>query len=250
MRRKIIAGNWKMYKDMSAASAFAQSFQGVKNLPVDIEVIIAAQSPLLPGLQKEFAGSRVKLAVQNIHWEKEGAFTGELSIALAQAIGASFTLVGHSERRQFFGETKETAAKRAVAAAAAGLAPIFCIGESRQEREAQQTESVLRAQCAPLFALAPTPIPNFIVAYEPVWAIGTGLTATTAQAQEAQAFVRELFQQNWGSAAASLLPILYGGSVKPDNAPQLMACADVDGVLVGGASLDPAGFLAIAAAAK
>lgn len=251
-RKKLVAGNWKMFKSLREAEAFVAALGAGKEFSAGIESVICAQAPLLPVLASALKAhgltGRIQLGVQNIHWEEKGAFTGELSPLLAKEIGAAFALAGHSERRQFFGETDEIAVQRALAAHKHGMRAIFCVGERLNERDAGQTFAVLERQCAPLFAAAKQPPAGFVVAYEPVWAIGTGRTATAAQAQEAHAFLRTVFKKAWGNAGESL-QILYGGSVKPENSKELMGCADVDGVLVGGASLEAAGFLAIAAAA-
>jgi len=257
-KRKLIAGNWKMYKNLNEVKLFALAISeaiekkeyqhlGVGDGP---ELLVFPQSPAVQTVLAHFSkGNRLAVGVQNIYFEEKGAFTGELSPVLAKELGASFALAGHSERRQFFGETHESAAKRALGAHKFDLKAVFCVGESLVEREANKMEDVLRAQCAPLFQLAPQGIENFIFAYEPVWAIGTGRTATSEQAEVAQAFLREEIARAWGADKAKSCRILYGGSVKPDNARELMQKPNVDGVLVGGASLDPASFLSIAAAA-
>ncbi|NUM88897.1 MAG: triosephosphate isomerase, partial [Bdellovibrionales bacterium] len=174
---------------------------------------------------------------------------GEVSPGQAREAGAVFALAGHSERRQFFGETDDSAVRRALGAHTRGMRAVFCLGERLDERDSGRTFQVLERQMAPLFAQAPAPPEGFSLAYEPVWAIGTGRTATTAQAEEAHAFLRKLMEAKWGSAAARGVRVLYGGSVKPENAAELMSCPNVDGVLVGGASLEAASFLAIAAGA-
>lgn len=244
MRKKLIAGNWKMYKSVAEAESFAREW--AKQAPA-VEALIFCQAPLLPTLAKEKA---FLFGPQSIYWEEKGAFTGELSPKLAKELGCTYALAGHSERRQFFGESNESAAKRALAAHAFGMKAVFCLGESLAERDAGKTFEVIRTQCAPLFQLSPTAPEGIAFAYEPVWAIGTGRTATSAQAQEAHAFLRQEISKGWGAEAASKIRLLYGGSVKPDNAKELMSQPDVDGVLVGGASLEPASFLAIAAAGK
>jgi triosephosphate isomerase len=210
------------------------------------ELVVFAQGPLLPLLQDSGLG----YGPQSVYWEEKGAFTGEISPALARDLGCRYALAGHSERRQFFGETNETAARRALAAHAFGMKAIFCLGELLAERDAGRTFEILNTQMAPLFASTKELPSGFSIAYEPVWAIGTGRTATSAQAQEAHAYLRGLVSKAWGADAAARVQILYGGSVKPDNARELMSQPDVDGVLVGGASLDPSSFLAIAAASK
>ena len=250
-RAKLISGNWKMYKNaadtkafLSAVAAKAADFSGC-------ELLVFAQAPLLPVIQSEWKGGGfLAWGPQSTYWEEKGAFTGELSPVLAKELGCRYALSGHSERRQFFGETNESAAKRALAAHSFGMRAVFCLGELLAERDAGKTFDVLRAQCAPLFAAARQAPEGFTFAYEPVWAIGTGRTATAAQAQEAHKFLRGLIAEAWGNDVAQRTRILYGGSVKPDNAKELMSQPDVDGVLVGGASLEAASFLAIAAAGK
>jgi triosephosphate isomerase len=247
---KLIAGNWKMYKSQAETRAFLSALAAKQAEFGDSELVLFAQAPLLPLIQGEWKGGGwLSWGPQNIYWEEKGAFTGELSPLLAKELGCRFALAGHSERRQFFGETNESAAKRAVASAKFGLRPVFCLGEQLAERDGGRTFEVLKAQLAPLFASASSAPEGMALAYEPVWAIGTGRTASAAQAQEAHAFLRQELKAAWGVKGAGL-PLLYGGSVKPENARELMSQADVDGVLVGGASLEPASFLAIAAAGK
>ncbi|RZA06853.1 MAG: triose-phosphate isomerase [Proteobacteria bacterium] len=250
MAKKLIAGNWKMFKNVGEVRAFLSAVQERASEFKNSELVVFPQAPLLATIQSEWKekGSFFAWGPQNIYWEEKGAFTGELAPALAKEFGATYALAGHSERRQFFGETNESAAKRALAAHAHGLKSIFCIGEQLAERDAGRTNAVLAEQLAALFSLSPKAVADFSIAYEPVWAIGTGRTATSAQAQEAHAFIRAELKKAWGADAASKVRLLYGGSVKPDNAKELMSQADVDGVLVGGASLEPASFLAIAAA--
>lgn len=238
-----------MYKSVAEATAFVHALQARASEFAGTELLVFAQGPLLPYI-KEAGFSGLSYGPQSIYWEEKGAFTGEISPVLARELGCAYALAGHSERRQFFGETSESAAKRALAAHAFGMKAVFCLGEQLAERDAGRTFDVLREQCAPLFALAKACPEGFAFAYEPVWAIGTGRTATAAQAQEAHHFLRGLVAQAWGQAAAQRTRLLYGGSVKAENARELMSQPDVDGVLVGGASLDPASFLAIAAAGK
>jgi len=249
MRPKLISGNWKMYKSVAETRAFLAAVQARSAEFQGTELLIFAQAPLLPTLQAEAKGG-LQYGPQSVYWEEKGAFTGEISPVLARELGCTYALAGHSERRQFFGETNETAARRALATQAFGMKSVFCVGELLAERDAGRTFDVLRAQCAPLFAAAKTRPEGFAFAYEPVWAIGTGRTATAAQAQEAHLFLRGLVREAWGQDGAERARILYGGSVKAENAKELMSQPDVDGVLVGGASLDPASFLAIAAAGK
>lgn len=253
-RPKLISGNWKMYKNAAETKAFLSEISAKSSGLAGIELLIFTQAPLLSVVQNEwkiFGGNAsFTWGPQSIYWEEKGAFTGELSPLLAKDLGCSWALAGHSERRQFFGETNETAAKRALAAHKFGMKAVFCLGEQLAERDAGKTFEVLKSQLEPLFAAAKVAPEGFTFAYEPVWAIGTGRTATSAQAQEAHKFLREQITQAWGNDGAQRTRILYGGSVKPDNARELMSQADVDGVLVGGASLEAASFLAIAAAGK
>ena len=222
----LIAGNWKMFKGPRATREFAEAFAA----PDGVDVAIA---PPYVSLAASVAAGLPTYA-QNVHWADEGAFTGEVSPPMLLELGVAGAIVGHSERRQFFGETDETVAMRVEAALAAGLRVIACVGELEEERERGETETVLRRQVAAL-----PDDGRLVIAYEPVWAIGTGRTATPQLAQEAHAFVKSLLDR----------PVLYGGSVKPGNAAELLALPDVDGALVGGASLEPASFAAICAAA-
>lgn len=258
MAKKLIAGNWKMFKNVAETCAFLKAVHERKADFEGAELVVFAQAPLLSTIQSEWIKWAGKEGVstwfswgpQNIHWEEKGAFTGELAPSLAKEFGCTFALAGHSERRQFFGETNETAARRALAAHAQGMKAIFCVGEQLADRDAGRTNDVLREQLKALFAICDKAHAGFSIAYEPVWAIGTGRTATSAQAQEAHAFIRAELTQAWGSGDAAKVRLLYGGSVKPDNAKELMSQKDVDGVLVGGASLEPTSFLAIAAAGQ
>jgi triosephosphate isomerase (TIM) len=253
-RPKLISGNWKMYKNAAETKSFLSSLQAKAADFAGCELLIFPQAPLLPLVKDEWAklGGKGFLSwgPQNIYWEEKGAFTGELSPVLAKEMGCAWALAGHSERRQFFGETNESAVKRALAAHSFGMKAVFCLGEQLAERDAGKTFEVLEAQCAPLFASTKSAPAGFTFAYEPVWAIGTGRTASSAQAQEAHKFLRSLIARAWGDDGAQKTRILYGGSVKPENAKELMSQADVDGVLVGGASLEATSFLAIAAAGK
>ena len=221
----LIAGNWKMFKGPAATREFAAAFAA----PDGVECVIA---PPFVSLAAAIEGGLTTFA-QNVHWAEEGAFTGEISAPMLLELGVTGAIVGHSERRQYFGETDQSTARRAEAALAAGLRVIACVGELEEERERDETEAVLRRQVSVL-----PDDPRLVVAYEPVWAIGTGRTATPEMAQHAHAFIRSLLDR----------PVLYGGSVKPENAAELLTQPDVDGALVGGASLDPASFAAICAA--
>ena len=229
----LIAGNWKMFKGPAQAGAFCRKLRDL-DLPDDVDVVVCPPYLSLGIAVQALAGTEVGVFAQNCHWELEGAFTGEISAPMLQDIGVYGTLVGHSERRQWFGETDETVAQRVRTALAQGLHVIACVGESEAEREAGKTDAVLRRQVGVLEA-----DDNLVIAYEPVWAIGTGKTATPELAQHAHETIKSVLD----------VPVLYGGSVKPDNAAELMAQPAVDGALVGGASLDPESFAAICRAA-
>ncbi len=210
------------------------------------EIVICAPFPSLTAAVETVRGTSIRIGAQNLHWESEGAFTGEVSAAMIVGAGCSHVVVGHSERRQYFGETDATVSKRAEAALEAGLTPIVCVGETLEERESDRTEQVLATQLeGGLGALTGDEFSRIIVAYEPVWAIGTGRTATPEIAEEAHRFLRRQAAAKFGSDSADALRILYGGSVKPDNAQGLMACENIDGGLVGGASLKADSFAAI-----
>jgi triosephosphate isomerase len=224
----LIAGNWKMYKGPAEAAEFCLALREQELGGVDV-VVCPPYVSLAVAVQL-LAGTEIAVAAQNVHWEHEGPYTGEISAAMLRELGVYGAIVGHSERRQYFGETDETVAKRVRAALAAGLFVIACVGETEEERERGETEEVLRRQVSVL-----EPDENLVVAYEPVWAIGTGKTATPDIAQDAHAFIRSLLD----------MPVLYGGSVKPDNAAELLGQPDVDGALVGGASLELDSFTAI-----
>jgi triosephosphate isomerase (TIM) len=231
----LIAGNWKMFKGPGEAAGFcAELREAVETGGTDI--VVAPPFVSLQAAAAELEDSTIQVYAQNVHWEEEGAFTGEVSRSMLIAAGAVGAIVGHSERRQYFGETDETTARRAEAALAAGLGVIACVGETLEEREAGRTEAVLRRQVEAIAAAVPAPPEGLDIAYEPVWAIGTGRTATPETAQEAHAFIRGLY---------AVERILYGGSVKPENAEELLEQPDVDGALVGGASLDVMSFTEI-----
>jgi triosephosphate isomerase len=244
MRTPVMAGNWKMYKTArQAAETIRTLAEAVKGVP-GVEVVICPPFTALSAAVEAAKGSPVAIGAQDWYWEKEGAFTGEVAVPMIADLGCSHCIVGHSERRQFFGETDATVDRKVEAVLGAGLTCIACVGETLQEREAGQTFAVLERQVRNGLTrhLASS---RLIVAYEPVWAIGTGKTASPAQAQEAHAFIRQVAAQVASTAAAQAVRILYGGSVKPDNVAQLMAQPDVDGGLVGGASLDAASFAKI-----
>jgi len=244
MRTPIIAANWKMQKTTGEATEFARGLaEALSSSSSDVLVAppFTALAALGRALSDAGLSDRVALAAQNVHPEPSGAFTGEISIPMLIDLGCRYVIVGHSERRALFGESSSFVAQKAVAAQAAGLCPIVCVGETLAEREADRTFDVIREQLAG--SLAGTDPATTVIAYEPVWAIGTGRTATPEMAQEVHAFIREQLATLTG--AADSVRIQYGGSVKPDNAAELLAQADIDGALVGGASLDPASFSAI-----
>lgn len=247
MRSTIVAGNWKLNGSRDSARALLDALLAG---PRPDGVTLAVFPPLayLAELAQAYAGRGIEFGAQDVSEHERGAFTGEVSASMLFEIGARWTLVGHSERRSYHGETSELVARKATAAVSAGLTPVVCVGESRAEREAGFTEAVLRAQLAPVLALGGELLSRCVLAYEPVWAIGTGLTASPQQAQDAHAFIRSEISAVDANMANSLV-ILYGGSVKPDNAASLFAQPDVDGGLIGGASLVVADFLGIAAAA-
>jgi triosephosphate isomerase len=245
MRRPLIAGNWKMHKTVAEASAHLEALLA-EDLPASVDIVCCPTYVSLPAAAMLTAGSEIGLGAQNVHWEASGAFTAEVAAEMLIEIGAKWVIVGHSERRTLFAETDETALDRARAAQAAGLEVIYCIGESLEERDGGDTFAVLERQTAALGALDPA---HLVLAYEPVWAIGTGRNATPAQAQEAHAFLRVRMASIFDGSAADVLRILYGGSLKPANAHELLPLADVDGGLIGGASLDVASFSAIIRAA-
>jgi triosephosphate isomerase len=234
----LIAGNWKMFKTPSEAAGFCRTLRESIGGVEGIDIAVCPPYVSITSALEELAESGIAVYAQNVHWADSGAFTGEISAAMLLEIGATGAIVGHSERRQYFGESNETVAKRARAAIDAGLNVIACVGELESERDANETEAVLARQMAPIVEQIGAH-ERLTVAYEPVWAIGTGKTATPAQAQEAHAFIRSILD----------VPILYGGSVKPDNAGELMSEPNVDGALVGGASLDVDSFVSLCAAA-
>jgi triosephosphate isomerase len=247
MRRPLIAGNWKMYKTVPEAVALAKDIRAGLSLPLrDRDVLVAPPFTALTAVAEVLRGSGVFLAAQNMHWEREGAFTGEVSPVMLKDAGCDHVILGHSERRHVFGEGDEAVARKTRAAVDQGLTPIVCVGETLPERESSRTLEVVERQLErALRALNPDEASRAVVAYEPVWAIGTGRTATPAQAQEVHAFIRKRVGASHGDPVAAALRILYGGSVKPDNVDGLMAEPDVDGALVGGACLKAVSFLRI-----
>jgi len=242
-RRPLIAGNWKMFKTCSEAVEAAGQLVKLVAMTSDIDVMIAPQFTALVPVSDVVRGSRVSLGAQNLFWETEGAYTGEISPVMLVSVGCEYAIIGHSERRQYFDETDETVNKKIKAAIKNDLIPVLCVGESEKERESKETFSVLDKQVKKgIEGFSSDDLKTLVIAYEPVWAIGTGKTATTDQAQEAHQFLRSVLEKSFGNMLAKSIRILYGGSVKPNNIAELMAMPDIDGALVGGASLDPETF--------
>jgi triosephosphate isomerase len=246
MRIPVIAGNWKMYKTAAEATAFVRAFLPLVSGVKDVEIVLAPTATSLATTSLLTAGTNVGVAAQNVHYENEGAFTGEISPAMVKEAGASHAIIGHSERRQYFAETDDSVNRKVKAALLAGLVPILCLGETLAEREAGRTFEVAERQLrGGLAGIPASDAAGIVVAYEPVWAIGTGKTASPQQAQEVHARLRALLGDLWGKDTAGTVRILYGGSVKPDNVRELMSQPDVDGGLVGGASLKADSFAQI-----
>jgi triosephosphate isomerase (TIM) len=246
VRKPVIAGNWKMYKTRVETRGFFEAFKPLVAQSHHCEIIVAPPFTALEAAIEEARGSAISVAAQNLHWDKEGAFTGEVSAGMLVDAGCRGVIIGHSERRQYFCETDESVNRKTRAALAAGLTPIVCLGETLDEREGNHTESVLKRQFGgAMAALTGEDFSRILVAYEPVWAIGTGRTATPEVAAESHRCIRELAAQRFTSERGSALRILYGGSVKPDNIRGLMAQVEIDGALVGGASLHAESFAAI-----
>jgi triosephosphate isomerase len=251
MRHPFIAGNWKMHKTVHEAVVYVKEFRSLVKDVENVEIVVAPTFTAIHAAAEAARNSKVGIAGQDLHWEKQGAFTGEVSAAMVREAGAEYVIIGHSERRQYFGETDQTVNRRLVAALTAGLIPIVCIGETLEQREAERTLEVLDAQIKAGFdGVTGDQIAALVIAYEPVWAIGTGRTATAAQAQAAHAHIRQRLRQWFGAPAADECHIIYGGSVKPDNTHELVSQPDVDGALVGGASLDVSGFYEIVRRAR
>ncbi len=243
-RRPLIAGNWKMFKTCSEAVEVAEQLVKLVNDMTDgVDVMIAPPFTALAPVSDIVRKSCVSLGAQNLFWENEGAYTGEISSAMLVSAGCRYVIIGHSERRQYFGETDEAVNKKIMAAIKNDLIPILCVGESEKERESKDTFSVLDKQVKNgLKDFVLDDLKTLVIAYEPVWAIGTGKTATSDQAQEIHLFLRSMLEKSFGNMLSKSTRILYGGSVKPDNVSELMAMPDIDGALVGGASLDPETF--------
>jgi triosephosphate isomerase (TIM) len=247
-RTPLVAANWKMNGRRAMAAELATAVAAA--VPDGVEVMLCPPLVYIDTVAAAITGSPVQLGAQNLAATEDGAFTGEVSAAMLSDVGCRWVLVGHSERRTLFGESSEQVADKFVQALAAGLKPVLCVGETLEQREAGRTEAVVAAQLEAVFERVPaTGMAEAVVAYEPVWAIGTGQTASPEQAQQVHAFIRARLAERFGPALASSLRLLYGGSVKADNAASLFAGADIDGGLIGGASLDAATFLAICQAA-
>jgi triosephosphate isomerase (TIM) len=246
MRRPVIAGNWKMFKTVAETRAFFTAFKPLVAASTHCDIVIAPAFTALKAASEAASGSNIGISAQNMCWEKQGAFTGEVAAPMLIEAGCRYVIIGHSERRHIFCETDGMLAKKVAAALEASLIPILCVGETLDERNASATETVLSRQFSgALAALTPEQFSRILIAYEPVWAIGTGRTATPEMASDAHRFLREQAAGRFGAERASALRILYGGSVKPDNIRGLMGQLDIDGALVGGASLEPGSFAAI-----
>jgi triosephosphate isomerase (TIM) len=246
MRTPFIAANWKMYKTVLEAVAFVKELRKLAKDLYDVEIVVAPPFTALRPAADAAHASNIGIAGQNLHWEREGAFTGEVSATMLKEAGAEYVIIGHSERRRLFGDTDETVNRKLAAAVQAHLTPIVCIGETLEERDASETMNVLDRQIKRgLDGLTADQVGGLVIAYEPVWAIGTGRNATPQQAREAHAHIRARVRQWFGGTAADQCHVIYGGSVKPDNIRELSSLEDVDGALVGGASLDLRSFLEI-----
>ena len=251
MRRPLIAGNWKMYKTAEEAVELIEALKPlVADVCADRGVVVCPTSTILTAVRDAIEGSPIALGAQNMHWEASGAYTGELSAEMILTSGCTYVILGHSERRQYFAETDETVNRKLVTALKTGLSPIVCVGESLEQREAGQIETVVLAQVeAGLKGISAEEAVKVTLAYEPIWAIGTGKTATSAQAEEVHALIRGKLTDLYSDEVAAQICIQYGGSVKPDNAVELFSQENIDGGLIGGAALDAESFAAIVKAA-
>jgi triosephosphate isomerase len=251
LRKKLIAGNWKMNKTSADATALVQEIVNEVGRNSDVDVVVCPPYTSLESVGKVLEGSSIKLGAQNMHNEANGAYTGEISAAMLRSIFAGYVILGHSERRTYFGEKDAFVNQKVLAALKNQLKPILCVGETLAEREAGSTLKVVQTQTeAALEGVSKELATNVVIAYEPVWAIGTGKVATTEQAQEVHAFIRSLLVKLFGDAVAQKVRILYGGSMKPANAPELLAQKDIDGGLIGGASLEARSFVDLIKAAS
>jgi triosephosphate isomerase (TIM) len=251
MRIPFIAANWKMHKTVHESVVFVKEFRSMVKDIDDVEIVVAPPFTAVHAVAEAARNSNVGVAAQDLHWERQGAFTGEVSGEMAREAGAEYVIIGHSERRRLFGDTDELVNRRLVAALGAKLTAIVCIGETLEERESTQTLNVLDRQIkVGLDSMTGEQVAGLVIAYEPVWAIGTGRNATPEQAGEAHAHIRQRIRQWFGGHAADHCHVIYGGSVKPDNIRELVALPDVDGALVGGASLEIRGFYDIVARSR
>lgn len=250
VRTPIIAGNWKMFKTVPEATSFIEDVKGKAEVE-GVESVICAPFTNLPALVEAVKGTNIKIGAQNFHFEDNGAFTGEISGLMLKDLGVDYVIIGHSERRQYFAETDEIVNKKVHAAFRHGLLPIVCVGEKLEEREAGQTKDVCKVQTEAAFAGVPADqAVHVVIAYEPIWAIGTGKSSTAEDANEVIAYIRELVKGLYGETVAEQVRIQYGGSVKPENVAEYMGQSDIDGALVGGASLQPASYIALVEGAK
>jgi triosephosphate isomerase (TIM) len=251
VRTPLIAGNWKLFKTIAEATGFVDSLKPLVKDIKGVEIVVAPVFTAVSAVAAAAKGSQINVAAQDCYWEEEGAFTGEVAPKLLKDAGCSHVIIGHSERRQYFGETDETVNRKTRAAISAGLTVLICVGETLAEREADKTFKVIETQVTGgLKEIPQAELKQLVIAYEPVWAIGTGKTASDEQAQEVHAFIRGLVAKLYSKAEAEAIRILYGGSVKPDNVKGLMSQPDIDGALVGGASLKPDSFAAVAGFGK
>lgn len=248
-RKPIIAGNWKMFKTVSEAVSFVNEVKG--STVEGVESVICSPFTNLPALVEAAKGTDVHVGAQNLHFEDNGAFTGEISGVMLKDLGVEYVIIGHSERRAYFAETDEIVNKKVVAAFKHGLTPILCVGEKLEEREAGQTKDVCKVQTEAAFAgLSAEQAAQVVIAYEPIWAIGTGKSSTAEDAQDVIGYIRQLVSGLYGASVADAVRIQYGGSVKPNNIAEYMAQPDIDGALVGGASLEPASYIQLVQGAK
>jgi len=246
MRKRIIAGNWKMNKTLDEAVVLAKSLEGKVGNQIDVDVVLCPPYTNLASVHEIIADSAISLGAQNIFWEEKGAYTGEISADMLKSVGCEYVIIGHSERRQYFHETDETVNKKIRRALQAGLIPIVCVGEMLSQREAGETQGLVGSQIKGcLRGLSKEQVSRLIIAYEPIWAIGTGVVATPEQAQDVHKFIRAMFDELYDEELAQSVRIQYGGSMKPVNAAELLSQPDIDGGLIGGASLDADSFLGI-----
>jgi triosephosphate isomerase len=249
-RKPIIAGNWKMFKTVSEAVSFISEIKGKAEVD-GVESVVCAPFTNLPALVEAVKGTSILVGAQNLHWADNGAYTGEISGAMLQELGLNYVIIGHSERRAYFAETDETVNKKAHAAFKYGITPIICVGELLEEREAGQTKEVVKVQTEAAFAgLSAEQAEQVVIAYEPIWAIGTGKSSTSEDAQDVIGYIRSLINGLYGAEVAGAVRIQYGGSVKPGNIAEYMAQPDIDGALVGGASLEPGSYIGLIEGAK